>query len=80
MVSQLYRPGWEAALSNGTTVRGSRLFGGFTGFDLPAGIDSARITFTPTTRIVLTSFSWAAIFFGLLAIAAVPLVARRKDP
>jgi hypothetical protein len=78
MVSQLYRPGWQAELSNGKTVSGYRLFGGFTGFDLPAGVDSARITFTPTTRIVLTSFSWAAIFFGLLAMAGAPLLAARR--
>ena len=78
MLSQLYRPGWEAELSDGKTVSGYRLFGGFTGFDLPAGVTSARITFTPTTRIVLTSFSWAAIFFGLLVMAGVPLVAVRR--
>jgi len=49
-----------------------------TGFDLPAGTTSATITFTPTTRIVLTSFSWAAIFFGFLAMLAAPLVAARR--
>jgi hypothetical protein len=78
MLSQLYRPGWEATLSNGKTVSGYRLFGGLTGFDLPAGVKSARITFTPTTRIVLTSVSWAAIFFGFLAMVAAPLVAARR--
>lgn len=78
MVSQLYRPGWEAALSDGKTVGGHRLFGGFTGFDLPAGVTSATITFTPTTRIVLTSFSWAATFFGLLVMAGAALVAVRR--
>src|SRR5206468_2019682 len=46
MVSQLYRPGWEAELSDGKTVKGYRLFGGLTGFDLPGGVSSARITFT----------------------------------
>lgn len=78
MLSQLYRPGWEAELSDGRTVSGYRLFGGLTGFDLPAGVKSATITFTPTTRIVLTSLSWAAIFCGFLAMAAAPLVARRR--
>jgi hypothetical protein len=78
MLSQLYRPGWEAQLSNGRTVSGYRLFGGFTGFDLPAGVTSARISFTPTTRIVLTSITWATIFFGLLAMAALALVRRRR--
>ena len=77
-ISQLYRPGWQASLSNGKTVGGYRLFGGFTGFDLSAGVDSATIGFEPTARVVLTSFSWAAIFFGLLAMAAVPLLAARK--
>jgi hypothetical protein len=78
MLSQLYRPGWEATLSNGKTVSGYRLFDGLTGFNLPAGVTSARITFTPTTRIVLTSFSWAAIFFGFLAMIAAPVVAARR--
>jgi hypothetical protein len=78
MVSQLYRPGWQARLSDGKTVSGYRVFGGFTGFDLPGGVDAATVSFEPTTRIVLTSFSWAAIFFGLLAIAVVPLVAARR--
>jgi hypothetical protein len=79
MLSQLYRPGWEAQLSNGRTVSGYRLFGGFTGFDLPAGVTSARISFTPTTRIVLTSITWATIFFGLLAMAALAVVRRRRS-
>lgn len=79
MLSQLYRPGWQAELSDGRTVRGYRLFGGFTGFDLPGGVTSARISFEPTTRIVLTSISWAAIFFGLLAMAGIALRRRRRN-
>jgi putative flippase GtrA len=73
MLSQLYRPGWRARLSDGRTVSGYSLFGGFTGFDLPAGVGSARISYHPTARIVLTGLSWATILLGLLAMVAVPL-------
>jgi hypothetical protein len=71
MISQLYRPGWEAELSNGRTATGYRLFGGFTGFDLPPGVNSARISYQPTARIALTSLSWATIAIGLLIIVAI---------
>jgi hypothetical protein len=79
MLSQLYRPGWQAQLSDGRTVDGYRLFGGFTGFDLPAGVDSARISFAPTARIVLTGITWATLFFGTLAIAALALARARRS-
>jgi hypothetical protein len=83
MLSELYRPGWQAQLSDGSTVSGYRLLGGFTGFDLPAGVDSARISFAPTTRVVLTSITWATIFFVALAMLAVALARgrrRRREP
>jgi hypothetical protein len=79
MVSELYRPGWQAELSDGRTVSGYRLVGGFTGFDLPPGVDSARIVYEPTTRIVLTSITWATIFFGLLALAGIAVARRRRS-
>jgi hypothetical protein len=78
MISQLYRPGWEARLSNGRTVSGYRLFGGFTGFDLPPNVDAARISYRPTTRIALTSLTWAMILLGFLTMAAIPLARRRR--
>ncbi len=77
MISQLYRPGWEASLSNGRTVSGYRLFGGFTGFDLPPNVDSARISYEPTSRAALTGLTWATIFFGLLAMAGITLTRRK---
>ena len=61
MVSQLYRTGWQARLSDGRTVNGYRLFGGVTGFDIPAGVRSAQILFHPTARIAFASFSWAML-------------------
>jgi hypothetical protein len=79
MLSQLYRPGWQAQLPNGRTVSGYRLFGGFTGFDLPSGVDSVRISFEPTTRIVLTGLTWATLFFGTLAIAGLALARRGRS-
>ncbi len=79
MVSELYRPGWQAALSDGRTVAGYRLVAGFTGFDLPPGVNSARISYEPTTRIALTSITWATIFFGLLAIAGITVARRRRS-
>jgi hypothetical protein len=78
MISQLYRPGWEAKLSNGRTMSGYRLFGGFTGFDLPPNVDAARISYAPTTRIALTSVTWATILLGLLTTAGIPLARRRR--
>jgi hypothetical protein len=77
MLSQLYRPGWKAHLSNGTTVRGYRLFGGVTGFDLPPGVDSLEIVFQPTARIVVAAVSWATILLSLVLIAAASIRARR---
>ena len=38
----------------------------------------ALLTITPLLWIVLTSFSWAIIFFGLLAMATAPLLAARR--
>jgi hypothetical protein len=70
MLSQLYRPGWKAELSNGKTVSGYRLLGGFTGFDLPPGTTSARIVFAPPGRIALTALTWSSLLVvGLLALA-----------
>jgi hypothetical protein len=77
LLSQLYRPGWQATLSDGRTVPGRRLVGGFTGFDLPAGVTSATISFEPTGRIVLTSVTWAALFLGAVALAVLALRRRR---
>jgi hypothetical protein len=78
MISQLYRPGWEAKLSNGRTVSGYSLFGGFTGFDLPPNVDAAQVSYQPTTRIALTGLTWATIFFGLLAMAGIALARRPR--
>jgi hypothetical protein len=81
MLSQLYRPGWQAQLSDGRTVGGYRLFGGFTGFDLPPGVDSATVSFEPTTRIVLTGVTWATVFIAMVAMLALALArARRRLP
>jgi hypothetical protein len=79
MLSQLYRPGWRGTLSDGRTVNGYRLFGGFTGFDLPPGTRSATLSFEPTARIALTALSWFTIFASLVAIAAIALVRRRRQ-
>jgi hypothetical protein len=82
MVSQLYRPGWRAKLSNGRTIDGYRLFGGMTGFDLPARVRSAAITFQPTGRIVFAALSWAAILLSvgfLVVIAAVGWHSRKHS-
>jgi hypothetical protein len=79
MLSELYRPGWQAQLSDGRTVSGYRLIDGFTGFDLPPGVDSVRLSYQPTTRIVLTGITWATILVGLLAMAAIALAQRRRS-
>ena len=79
MLTQLYRPGWEATLSNGRTVSGYRLFGGFTGFDLPPNVDAARISFQPTGRIALTSLTLATILLSLIAIAGISFACRRRS-
>jgi hypothetical protein len=79
MLSQLYRPGWQAELSDGRTVSGYRLFDGFTGFDLPPNVDSARLSFVPTIRIVLTGVTWATIAIGLLAMAGIALARHRRS-
>jgi len=76
MVSQLYRPGWRAQLSNGHTVRGYRLLGGLTGFDLPPGTSSATVSFHPTDRIVLTAVTWVTVLLGLLFVVTAPLARR----
>jgi hypothetical protein len=66
LLSQIYRPGWQAKLSTGETVRGYRLLGGFTGFDLPPRATSAAISFKPTSRIILTSLTWVSILTAVL--------------
>ncbi len=78
MVSQMYRPGWRARLSDGRTVNGYRLFGGLTGFDLPPGTRSAEVYFHPTARIVFASVSWATVFLGFVFVIATTLGARRR--
>jgi hypothetical protein len=79
MLSQLYRPGWRARLSNGKTVSGYRLFGGFTGFDLPPGVTSARIDFAPTGRIALSALTWSTLLAALLALVIGWVYVRRRS-
>lgn len=69
MLSQMYRPGWQATLSGGRTVHGFQVLGGFTGFDLPAGTQAAEIDYRPATRIVLELVSWLTLLGGLVAVA-----------
>ncbi|HXJ66002.1 MAG TPA: hypothetical protein VNN79_19760, partial [Actinomycetota bacterium] len=78
MLSQLHRPGWQAHLSNGRTVNGYELFGGLTGFDLPAGVTSAEISFRPTARMALAYTAWAAILVSLGLLVAIVVRARRR--
>ncbi len=83
MLSQMYRPGWKARLSNGYTVDGYPVLGdfpgrGLTAFDLPAGTDSAVIEFLPARRAILAGISWATLFTGSALVIALALVARRR--
>jgi hypothetical protein len=78
LVSQMYRPGWRARLSDGRTVNGYRLVGALTGFDLPPGVSSAEVFFHPTGRIVFATLSWAALFLALVFVAAVGVRVRRR--
>jgi hypothetical protein len=77
MLTQLYRPGWQATLSNGHTIDGYSLFRGFTGFTIPARATTATISYQPTTRTALTILTWTTILLSLLAIPAIAL-SRRK--
>lgn len=79
MLSQLYRPGWRAHLSNGKTVSGYQLLGGFTGFDLPPGVTSARIVFAPTGRIALSALTWSTLLAALLALVIGLAHVRRRS-
>jgi hypothetical protein len=69
MVSQLYRPGWRAKLSDGRTVDGYRLFGAVTGFDIPPGVRSAQVYFHPTARIAFAALSWVTVLLSLVFLA-----------
>jgi hypothetical protein len=71
MVSQMYRPGWRARLSDGRTVNGYRLFGGVTGFDLPPGVTSAQVYFHPTARLVFAAVSWATVLACLVLLVGI---------
>jgi hypothetical protein len=64
MVSQLYRPGWRAKLSDGRTIAGHQLLGGVTGFDIPRGVRSAKIYFHPTGRFA--AMSWATVLLSIV--------------
>lgn len=78
MLSQMYRPGWQAKLSDGRTVDGYRLFGAVTGFDLPAGTRSVEIEFSPTSRMVFAALSWATLFVSVAFLLAVAVRTRRR--
>ena len=83
MVSQMYRPGWRAKLSDGRTLAGYRLFGGVTGFDIPPGVRSAEISFHPTGRIVFAALSWTVVLLSivfLVCAAAFGWHSRRAPP
>jgi hypothetical protein len=78
MLSQMFRPGWQARLSNGRTVDGYRLLGGLTGFDLPPGTTSAEISFRPAARMAFAALSWATILASLAFLVAVAVFRRRQ--
>jgi hypothetical protein len=84
MVSQMYRPGWKARLSDGRTVDGYPLLSGLsgrglTGFDLRVGVRSAEIEFRPTKRIVLAGISWGTLFLGFgFVLVAIIVDSRRR--
>ncbi len=78
MLSQIYRPGWQAELSNGTTVDGHELLGGLTGFDLPPGVTSAHIVFRPVARMAFAALSWASILAAFAFVGAVWIRRRRR--
>jgi hypothetical protein len=79
MVSQLYRPGWQATLSDGRTISGYRLFGGVVGFDLPPGATTASIRFHPTSRIAFAALSWATVLGCVLFLAGAAVFRRRRS-
>lgn len=69
LVSQMYRPGWQARLSNGRTVDGYRLFGAVTGFDIPAGVSSVEVHFHPAARIAFAAVSWVTVLLAVIFLA-----------
>jgi hypothetical protein len=71
MVSQMYRPGWHAKLSDGQTINGYRLFGAVTGFDIPPGVRHAEIAFRPTGRIAFAALSWATVLLSIVFLVGV---------
>jgi hypothetical protein len=78
MMSQLYRPGWRAKLSDGTTARGYRLLGGFTGFDIGPHVTSASVSFRPEARMALTALTWIGLAVALVAFAVLGVLRRRR--
>jgi len=83
LLSQMYRPGWEARLSDGRTVGGYPVLSGLPGrgltaFDLPPGARSAEIKFRPTKRLLLAGIGWATLFVGFGFVIAAALVAGRR--
>jgi hypothetical protein len=76
MVSQMYRPGWRAKLSNGQTVSGYQLLGGVTGFDIPPGVRSAEIHYHPTGRILFAGLSWAVVLLSSVFLIVVACLRR----
>ena len=83
LLSQMYRPGWTAQLSDGRSVAGhpavTSLPGrGLTAFDLPPGVRSAEIAFRPVDRIALAGLSWATLLLGSAFVILAPLVTRRR--
>jgi hypothetical protein len=70
VVSEMYRPGWQARAS-GLDLPVTRVLDGLIGVRVPAGTADIELRYRPTLLIVLTWVSGATLFLALLILLVV---------
>ena len=79
VLSQAYRPGWEATFG-GSSVSGHEIAGGLTAFELPPGVPHVTVQFRPTGRIAAAIVSWTTLLAALAAAVGALYWGRRNRP
>jgi len=77
LLSQAYRPGWEATFGGGA-VSGHEIAGGLTAFDVPPGVTHMNVVFRPTGRIVAAIVSWTTLLAAIAVAVGAFLYGRRS--
>ncbi|HEV2592646.1 MAG TPA: hypothetical protein VGU02_12220, partial [Gaiellaceae bacterium] len=79
VMSQAYRPGWQATFGGGS-VSGREIVGGLTAFELPPGASHVTVKFRPADRIAAAVVSWVTVLGATLAALGALFWGRRRRP